>query len=433
MAFLISFVQLSAVTIASFASLRFTKEHPITYGPRPFWLVEHMSAGPLKAKLKSCMMQPPLKSYFSIGHRGAPMQFPEHTRESYIAAAEMGAGIIECDVTFTKDHELVCRHSQCDLHTTTNILLTDLAFKCSTPFSPASNTTKAAAKCCTSDLTLAEFKTLNGKMDASYDDALTPEEYVTLGTPSWRTDLYSTIGTLMTHAESIQLFKQLNVQMTPELKSPSVEMPSRGFTQQQFARKLIDEYVSAGVPPTHVRPQSSSLHDIYYWIDNTPKFGAQAVYLDERYKTAANTLSPSFRELYTKGVRMIAPPLWILLKSEKGEIVQTEYSTAAKNAGLHLIAWTIERSGAPPSGRYFQTFNDSLSKDGDVFKVIDVLAQNVSVFAIFSDWPSTVTYYANCFDFGTSKKSNNFFRFFFDIFYRFWTLHEKSHIATPYR
>ena len=34
----------------------------------------------------------------------------------------MGAGIIECDVTFTKDRELVCRHSQCDLHTTTNIL-----------------------------------------------------------------------------------------------------------------------------------------------------------------------------------------------------------------------------------------------------------------------------------------------------------------------
>jgi glycerophosphoryl diester phosphodiesterase len=28
----------------------------------------------------------------------------------------MGAGIIECDVTFTKDRELVCRHDQRDLH-----------------------------------------------------------------------------------------------------------------------------------------------------------------------------------------------------------------------------------------------------------------------------------------------------------------------------
>lgn len=30
------------------------------------------------------------------------MQFPEHTEESYIAAMEMGAGIVECDVAVTK-------------------------------------------------------------------------------------------------------------------------------------------------------------------------------------------------------------------------------------------------------------------------------------------------------------------------------------------
>jgi glycerophosphoryl diester phosphodiesterase len=54
-----------------------------------------------------------MKSHdFSIGHRGASLHFPEHTKEGYVAAADMGAGIIECDVTFTKDQELVCRHSQ---------------------------------------------------------------------------------------------------------------------------------------------------------------------------------------------------------------------------------------------------------------------------------------------------------------------------------
>lgn len=37
------------------------------------------------------------------------MQFPEHTLESYKAAALQGAGVIECDVTFTKDRELVCK------------------------------------------------------------------------------------------------------------------------------------------------------------------------------------------------------------------------------------------------------------------------------------------------------------------------------------
>jgi len=57
-------------------------------------------------------LKPALKALdFSIGHRGAALQFPEHTRESYVAAARMGAGILECDVTFTKDRELVCRHS----------------------------------------------------------------------------------------------------------------------------------------------------------------------------------------------------------------------------------------------------------------------------------------------------------------------------------
>ena len=37
------------------------------------------------------------------------MQYPEHTFQGYEAAALMGAGIIECDVTFTKDKELICK------------------------------------------------------------------------------------------------------------------------------------------------------------------------------------------------------------------------------------------------------------------------------------------------------------------------------------
>ena len=107
-------------------------------GPRPFYLIEDMDPGELREELKQCSDGPFLRSDFSIGHRGAPLQFPEHTRESYVAAARMGAGILECDVTFTKDRELVCRHSQCDLHTTTNILeISELAAKCSVPFRPA--------------------------------------------------------------------------------------------------------------------------------------------------------------------------------------------------------------------------------------------------------------------------------------------------------
>ena len=109
------------------------KDQGVQLGPRPYYLVEDMDESKLKDELERCSEGPFEKTDFSIGHRGAGLQFPEHTQESYVAAARMGAGIIECDVTFTADRELVCRHSQCDLHTTTNILATDLAGKCSVP------------------------------------------------------------------------------------------------------------------------------------------------------------------------------------------------------------------------------------------------------------------------------------------------------------
>lgn len=51
----------------------------------------------------------------------------------------------------------------------------------------------------------------------------------------------------MTHAESIALFKELGVKMTPELKAPAVEMPFQGFSQQEYAQKMLDEYKAAGV------------------------------------------------------------------------------------------------------------------------------------------------------------------------------------------
>jgi glycerophosphoryl diester phosphodiesterase len=176
----------------------------VQLGPRPLFLVDDMDPGPLKERLMQCAPGPFERTEFSIAHRGAPLQFPEHTRESYVAAARMGAGILECDVTFTRDRELVCRHAQCDLHTTTNILDTPLAAKCSVPFTPfdpdnvdpaTGRPRPAMAQCCTSDITLAEFRTLRGKMDAFDPEARTVEEYLD-GTPAWRTDLYASRGTI---------------------------------------------------------------------------------------------------------------------------------------------------------------------------------------------------------------------------------------------
>lgn len=378
----------------------------IQLGPRPFFLVNDMDEGPLKERLQACKNGPFYKTDFSIGHRGAPLQFPEHTKESYVAAARMGAGIVECDVTFTKDRELVCRHSQCDLHTTTNILATELGEKCSVPFTPANpaSGTPAQASCCTSDITLAEFKTLCGKMDAANSNATTVADYLK-GTADWRTDLYSTCGSLVTHKESIQLFRDLDVKYTPELKAPSVPMPFEGdYTQEDYAQQMIDEYKAAHIPARKVWAQSFNLDDVLYWINNEPRFGRQAVYLDDRYDDPTfdpanpSTWSPSMEELVADGVKIIAPPSWVLLTVSNGEMVPSEYAKSARAAGLDIITWTLERDGplANGGGWYHQSISELINNDGDAMNVLHVLAKEVEIIGIFSDWPATVTYYANC-------------------------------------
>ncbi|MCR9057779.1 MAG: glycerophosphodiester phosphodiesterase [Rhodobacteraceae bacterium] len=372
----------------------------IELGPRPAWLVSQMADSDLKDKLKSCIGQPTKRTLFSISHRGAPLQFPEHTEEGYRAGALMGAGILECDVTFTKDKELVCRHSQNDLHTTTNVLATDLAANCTAAFTPASGGSPASAECRTSDLTLDEFKSLRGKMDSADKTAQSVEDYLN-GTAPWRTELYGLTGTLLTHAESISLFKDLGAKFTPELKAPKVAMPYEGFSQANYAQKLIDDYKAAGIPPEDVYPQSFNLQDVRYWIENEPEFGKQAVYLDGRRDLNPmdpSTFSPSMAELKEMGVNYLAPPLFVLLALEDGKIVPSPYAKAAKAAGLDLITWTLERSGPLDAGGgwYYQTIGDVIDGDGRMLEVVDVLAKDVGVKGIFSDWPATTSFYASC-------------------------------------
>ena len=376
-------------------------------GPRPFYLVDKMKDGPLKRELSQCT-GPFHKTDFSIGHRGAALQFPEHSKEAYMAAARMGAGVIECDVTFTKDRQLVCRHSQCDLHTTTNILsVPELSAKCTQPFSPADPATgkKASAKCCTSDITLADFKRLTAKIDGFNPDAKTPEEYQN-GTPRWRTDLYANSGTLMTHDESIALIKSLGAKFTPELKAPEVPMPFDGhYTQEKYATQMLDAYKKAGIPPENVFAQSFNLADILFWVKTEPAFAAQAVYLEERYEKQGldpdkpETWKPSMPELKASGVKILGPPIYAMLAlNDKNEIVPSEYAKAAKAAGLELIGWSLERDGPlhKGGGFYHKSIKSAIDRDGDTLTVLDVLAKQVGVRAMFSDWPATTTFYANC-------------------------------------
>src|SRR6185312_5435961 len=66
-------------------------ESSVQVGPRPYYLVQGMDPGRLKDKLLSCQDGPFHRTDFSIGHRGAALEFPEHTKEAYQAGARMGA------------------------------------------------------------------------------------------------------------------------------------------------------------------------------------------------------------------------------------------------------------------------------------------------------------------------------------------------------
>jgi len=178
-------------------------------------------------------------------------------------------------------------------------------------------------------------------------------------------------------------------------------MPFNGLSQEDFLQKIINEYKAADVSPRDVFPQSFLKTDILYWVSHEPEFGRQAVFLDDANVPAE---LPTFSELVgyrQAGIRIVGPPLFALLAlAPSGRIVPSQYAKDAKAAGLDIITWTLERSGilvgGDPNEFYYQTIHSAIKREGDVFKVLDVLAKDVGIRGIFSDWAATVTYYANC-------------------------------------
>lgn len=169
---------------------------------------------------------------------------------------------------------------------------------------------------------------------------------------------------------------------------------------------MIDEYKAAGIPWQRVWAQSFLLDDILYWIKAEPYYGIQAVYLDSRYEAAksqnpADWGFPSMQYLRDNKVNVIAPPQELLVKlSKSGKIVPSRYAIEAKKAGLEIISWTFERSGLLVSGGgfYYETVTAAINNDGDAYTMLDVLANKVKILGLFSDWPASVVYFANCYN-----------------------------------
>jgi glycerophosphoryl diester phosphodiesterase len=100
------------------------------------------------------------------------------------------------------------------------------------------------------------------------------------------------------------------------------------------------------------------------------------------------------------GINIWAPAMAALLDlDDDGRIVPSRAARSARAAGLELVTWTLERSGnlaAANNGFYYRTIDSAVTREGDVLRVLDVLARDVGVRGVFSDWPATVSFYAGC-------------------------------------
>ena len=354
------------------------------------YLVDGLAQGSLKTQLTQCLSLPLQTSDFSISHRGAPMGYPEHSKEGYLAAIEMRAGLVECDAVLTKDKELVCRHSECDLHRTTNILKTELASHCKTPFESWRPGRSASAKCCTSDLTLKQFKSLCARSDYVDDRATTVDDYLRNKRPL-EGKASVQCATLQTHRESVRLISSHDRKHIPELKRLDPQtLRSLNLTVEQYAALLLKEYQGLGISPDRVFPQSFSWEVIEYWLTHYPEHARNVVFLDGRGRIAGfRSSQDSMNSLYKKGLRIIAPPIPMLVEvNDQGQLRRTRYADHALAAGLEVITWTFETRLSEVSG---------FSKvESDRIRVLEALKTEVNVRGVFSDWPETVTRYANC-------------------------------------
>ena len=93
-------------------------------------------------------------------------------------------------------------------------------------------------------------------------------------------------------------------------------------------------------------------------------------------------------------------------------IAPSAYAESAKEHGLKIITWTLERTGPGLNGWYWQSLTEPVENldknavDGFKFALLHVLSQDIGVLGVFSDWPATTTFYANCMGLGLHNESD---------------------------
>ena len=244
------------------------------------------------------------------------------------AGSQDNASVVECDVTFTKDRQAglpprPVRPAHHHQHPA------DAAARPSVPSrSRPPSSTPTGKRMQAADGRVLHQRPHGGRVqDAQGQDGRlrTPRPHAAASTraapPTGApTSTPTASGHLLTHKESIELFRSLGAKLRPSSSRPTVDHAGqRVHASSRYAQKMIDEYKAAGISPRRVWPQSFNIHDVLYWVNNEPAFGRQAVYLDD-----ANVVAdlPSFAELvrlHSRGHQHLAPPTFALLDLDAPE------------------------------------------------------------------------------------------------------------------
>ncbi|MEO8021943.1 glycerophosphodiester phosphodiesterase [Polaromonas sp.] len=221
------------------------------------------------------------KAPLVMGHRGASGYLPEHTLESYKRAIELGADFIEPDVVATKDGELVVRHEP-NITATTDVS--------TRPEFAARKTTRqvdgvAETGWFTTDLTLAELKTLRAKQAMPERDQSHNGKYAI---PTLREVLD------LARSESVRTGRGIGVY--PETKHPTYHAAAGLALEDRLLRLLAEYgYTSKNSP---VIVQSFEVSNLKYLRSKTAVRLVQLIDGDGVDAQGKVTLAPPFDKPY---------------------------------------------------------------------------------------------------------------------------------------
>ncbi|KAI8607212.1 PLC-like phosphodiesterase, partial [Chytriomyces sp. MP71] len=321
----------------------------------------------------------------TIGHRGAALVAPEETIRSWQIAVDSGAAIVECDASVTKDLDFMCRHGTCDLQFTTDILTRpDMVAKCSQPFAPAGNGTRASVLCCTFDFTVEEMGKLCATMENVVNDQATRIEEYVIGKPAFRSIGFAKgeCVQMATMREYLAFAKSKAVNVIPELKD-TTENATQVFLAKnnkdhvwladKFASYLRDagfttpfdkDFKEKGKKGTIGIMQTFDRRVAKAWKQNNKDLSV--LYLletpmnitstEKDCATPADCGSPDvLRDLIKAGVEIISPAMNGFVDADPAthRYVEHQYSKDMKAIVKELNAtdrtffgsWSLERSG----------------------------------------------------------------------------------------